>query len=210
MIMEGQRSPEFLSILREMNLNCPDGKPLFWVGKLQFKNLSQVCGPDFMQAFCEETSRTDFQHFFYGGGPGVAEGVVSELKSRHPTLQIAGFYEPPFRPLSPREDIAVVKQINESGADIVWVCLGCPKQELWMYKHRHVLPGKVILAVGQAFDIVAGVKRRAPAPIRAIGLEWLYRLAHEPKRLFGRYAKTNSAFLVFVILDFLNLRKRRS
>jgi N-acetylglucosaminyldiphosphoundecaprenol N-acetyl-beta-D-mannosaminyltransferase len=207
MIMEGHRRPEFLSALREMDLNCPDGKPLSWIGKARSKKISQVSGPDFLEAFSAESLPTGFRHFFYGGGAGVARAVLLELQSRHPELQGAGYFEPPFRQLTPEEDEAVVRQINESGADVVWVCLGCPKQEQWMYDHRHRLHCSVVLAVGQAFDIVAGTKRRAPKLMRTLGLEWLYRLMQEPRRLFIRYASTNIAFLYLVLLDSLSSRK---
>jgi N-acetylglucosaminyldiphosphoundecaprenol N-acetyl-beta-D-mannosaminyltransferase len=156
-----------------------------------------------MSLFCEETADLGYRHFLYGGGKGIAEKTAGELSHRYPGLQMVGQYTPPFRELTWQEDEDVCQLINDSGADIVWVCLGCPKQEKWILEHRDRLNAKVILAVGQAFDILAGVKPRAPKLFRRIGMEWLYRLAQEPGRLWKRYLFTNVLFVTWMMLCLL-------
>jgi N-acetylglucosaminyldiphosphoundecaprenol N-acetyl-beta-D-mannosaminyltransferase len=207
MLTEGHSRRDFLSILRETDLNCADGMPLVWVGKHRLEKVSQVCGPDFFEEFFATTATSNIKHFFYGGADGVAGKVVSELRARYSSIQIAGTYTPPFRTLTDEEDEAIVQQINDSGADMVWVCLGCPKQERWMYQHRNRLRASVILAVGQAFDVFAGVKQRAPAEFRTSGLEWLYRAFKDPKRLIGRYLVSNTMFLLLMMAEFLKRRQ---
>jgi N-acetylglucosaminyldiphosphoundecaprenol N-acetyl-beta-D-mannosaminyltransferase len=195
MLTEAYWNPSFLSALRQMDMNCPDGMPLVWIGKLKGNSLKRVAGPDFMPAFCSATASKGYRHFFYGGKPGVAEKAIARLRKASPGLQVAGWYCPPFGEMSREEDDRVVQLINDSAADIVWVCLGCPKQEVWGIEHRDRLNARIILSVGLAFDIVAGLKGRAPWLLRASGLEWLYRMLTEPKRLAGRYLLSNSTFL---------------
>jgi N-acetylglucosaminyldiphosphoundecaprenol N-acetyl-beta-D-mannosaminyltransferase len=173
--------------------------PLVWLGKLKRRAIGRVAGPDFMPAFCAATAAKSYRHFFYGGLPGVAERVIANLKKATPGLQIAGSYSAPFRDLDVEEDSEGIRAINESGADIVWICLGCPKQELWMWQHRHQLKAGALLSVGMAFDIVAGTKKRAPKLLRNNGMEWFYRLMVEPRRLMGRYFSSNFTFLYLLL-----------
>jgi len=204
MLVEARLNPAFGDILHHTDLNCPDGSPLSWIGTaLHGAHVSQVAGPDFMLLFCEQTASQGYRHFLYGGGEGIAEKTAHELVRRYPGIQIAGQYTPPFRQLTGQEDEHLCKQINESGADIVWVCLGCPKQERWILEHRDLLNVKVILAVGQAFDIVAGVRPRAPKLFRRLGMEWAYRLIQEPGRLGKRYLVTNSLFIAWILPNLL-------
>jgi N-acetylglucosaminyldiphosphoundecaprenol N-acetyl-beta-D-mannosaminyltransferase len=156
-----------------------------------------------MPLFCEQTANQGYRHFLYGGGEGIAQKTARELVRRYPSIQIAGEYSPPFRQLSRQEDEQVCRQINDSGADIVWVCLGCPKQEKWILEHRDLLNAKVILAVGQAFDILAGVRPRAPERFRRFGMEWAYRLIQEPGRLWKRYLFTNTLFMTWMFQSLL-------
>jgi len=205
MVVEARLKPEFGDILRQTDLNCPDGSPLSWIGAaLHGGRVSQVAGPDFMPQFCEQTANQDHRHFLYGGGEGVAEKTAHELLRRYPAIQIAGHYSPPFRQLTEEEDEQVCRQINESGADVVWVCLGCPKQEKWIAEHRDLLNAKVVIAVGQAFDILAGVRPRAPKLFRRLGMEWAYRLIQEPGRLWKRYLFTNVLFITWMIPRFIH------
>ena len=200
MVVEARLKPEFGNILRQTDLNCPDGRPLSWIGTALYGDqVSQVAGPDFMPQFCEQTAKHGYRHFLYGGGEGIAEMTGRELLRRYPGIQIAGQYSPPFRDLTRQEEKEVCRQINESGADIVWVCLGCPKQEKWILEHRDLLNAKVVLAVGQAFDILAGVRPRAPKLFRRLGMEWAYRLSQEPGRLWKRYLVTNALFVVWML-----------
>jgi N-acetylglucosaminyldiphosphoundecaprenol N-acetyl-beta-D-mannosaminyltransferase len=200
MVVEARLRPEFGDILRQTDLNCPDGSPLSWIGSaLHGDEVSQVPGPEFMPLFCEQTANGSHRHFLYGGGPRIAEKAALELTRHYPGIQIAGYYSPPFRQLTPEEDEQICGQINQSGADIVWVCLGCPKQEKWIVEHRDRLNAKVVLAVGQAFDIVAGVRPRAPRFFRKFGMEWAYRLIQEPRRLSKRYLFMNALFIAWML-----------
>jgi len=200
MLTEAHKSPGLFRALEETDMKCPDGMPLVWIGKLKGRDISRVAGPDFMPAFCAATAAKGYRHFFYGGQPGVAERVIANLKKVSPGLEIAGWCSPPVRDLGSEEDIEGVRAINESGADVVWICLGCPKQELWMWQHRDRLRVGVLLSVGMAFDIVAGVKKRAPKLLRNCGLEWFYRLVVEPRRLIGRYFCSNLAFIYLLLV----------
>jgi N-acetylglucosaminyldiphosphoundecaprenol N-acetyl-beta-D-mannosaminyltransferase len=211
MVVEARADKQLHRMLKETNLNCPDGKPLAWIGRfLGHNKISQVSGPDFMPLLCEESRDLGSSHFLYGGAPGVAERAAAALSSSYPGIQIAGTYTPPFRPLTAQEDDLICQQINDSGADLVWVCLGCPKQERWMYEHRDRLNVKVLLGVGQALDVIAGIKKRAPVWMRRMGLEWLYRLSSEPGRLWKRYLTTNCLFVIWFLLDAAGLKARHS
>jgi N-acetylglucosaminyldiphosphoundecaprenol N-acetyl-beta-D-mannosaminyltransferase len=192
-----------------MDMNCPDGMPLVWLGKMKGNSVSRVCGPEFMPAFCAASASKGYRHFFYGGREGVAEKVAAQLKKESPDLQIAGTFCPPFRELSAEEDLAIVRRINESGADIVWVCLGCPKQEYWISDHQSRLKAGLLLSVGMAFDTISKERQRAHPILRAIGLEWLYRVISEPRRMVGRYYRSNSLFLRLLVREFI-LGKRHN
>lgn len=208
MAVEAQLKPSFRRSLRAMDLNCPDGAPIFWLARKQHgRRVAKIAGPEFMPLFCEQSVALGHRHFLYGGTEGTAEEACAALRERYPGIQIAGHYCPPFRPLTADERVAVANTINESGADVVWVCLGCPKQEQWMSDMRDHLQAKVVLAVGQAFDIVAGRTHRAPALLRHCGAEWAYRLAKEPRRLWKRYLVTNVLFLLFAVRDGLDQRR---
>lgn len=207
MLTEGYRSVSFHTIHRQMDLNCPDGMPLVWLGRLRGKQVARVCGPDFMLAFFANTFHNDLRHYFYGGKEGVSERLIAKLKIQNPSIQVAGCFVPPFRAISSEEDTAIVNRINESGADIVWVSLGCPKQEIWIHEHRDKLDAPVLIAVGLAFDIIAGDKMRAPKFLRDVGLEWFYRLLQEPQRLGSRYLKSNSLFL-YMLFQSMFLRSK--
>jgi N-acetylglucosaminyldiphosphoundecaprenol N-acetyl-beta-D-mannosaminyltransferase len=148
-----------------------------------------------MLACCQASVARGYRHYFYGGAPGVAERLSERLKARFPGLQVVGTYSPPFRPDVSLEDTAVMDRINAAGADIVWVGLSTPKQEVWMYQHRPHLTAPVLIGVGAAFDFHAGVKRQAPRWMQRSGLEWLFRLTQEPRRLWRRYSRNNTRFL---------------
>lgn len=200
MAVEAQLRPAFRSRLQEMDLNCADGAPIFWlVRRVHGTRAAKISGPEFMPRFCEQSVALGHRHFVYGGAEGVAEDAAAALRQRFPGIQIAGHYCPPFRTLNEEERVAVIAAINTSGADVVWVCLGCPKQEQWMSEMRDHLQAKVVLAVGQAVDILAGRTQRAPAFVSRFGGEWAYRLAKEPRRLWKRYLVTNMLFTLFVL-----------
>jgi N-acetylglucosaminyldiphosphoundecaprenol N-acetyl-beta-D-mannosaminyltransferase len=200
MLVESVLSKEFSEMLRKADFNFPDGMPLVWLGQRASKGeVARVCGPDFMPAFCKQTAHLGYRHFFYGGAPGTAEAVITALQKEIPDLKVAGCYCPPFRPLTPEEDKDVCARINASRADLVWVCLGCPRQERWIADHRGKLNAPVLLAVGAAFDFTAGRMTRAPKFVREHGLEWLHRLVKDPGRLWRRYLIYNAFFLYLLL-----------
>jgi N-acetylglucosaminyldiphosphoundecaprenol N-acetyl-beta-D-mannosaminyltransferase len=152
---------------------------------------------------CEYSIGRAYSHFLYGGGPEVPEKLAEELKDRFPGLKVAGTCSPPFRELTPDEDEGVIEMINDSGAQIVWIGLSTPKQEKWMSAHSKKLKAPVLIGVGAAFDIHSGLKPQAPMWMRSSGLEWLFRLATEPKRLWRRYAINNPMFVALAARQLL-------
>jgi N-acetylglucosaminyldiphosphoundecaprenol N-acetyl-beta-D-mannosaminyltransferase len=207
-VMEAQHDSAFKAELNGADLVVPDGMPLVWLGRLNGHNLARrVYGPEFMMAFCEKTQGRGYRHFFYGGKPGVAEKLASVLSKRFAGFQVAGIYAPPFRLLTPEEDDAVVREIGQAAPDVVWIGLSTPKQEHWMNEHRNRLNVSVLVGVGAAFDIHTGELRQAPRWMREHGLEWLFRLSLEPRRLWRRYIVYGSQFLFWIALEQLGLRK---
>ena len=186
----------------------PDGMPLVWLGRAAGHPVERVCGPDFMPALIERGIASGRRHYFYGGEPGVPEALAERLAERYPGLHVAGTYSPPFRALSPAEEDEVVARINAARPDYVWVGLGTPKQDLWLATHRARLDASALLAVGAAFDFLAGRRRRAPRWMQRSGTEWIYRLATEPRRLGSRYTRVNARFLRLVIADRLRRNPR--
>lgn len=171
----------------------PDGKPLsVYSRKHGFPEAERVTGPDLMLEFFGRDN--GLKHYFYGSTPETLAMLRGKLQREYPKLQIAGMVSPPFQKLSPEEDEAQIKKINESGADMIWVGLGAPKQENWMYEHKDQVCG-VMIGVGAGFDYHAGNIKRAPAWMQKLSLEWLYRLLQDPKRLFKRYLITNTRYL---------------
>ncbi len=171
----------------------PDGKPLsVYSRKHGFSDAERVTGPDLMlELFARDNG---LRHYFYGSSEQTLEMLREKLKEKYPDIAIAGMVSPPFRALSEAEDEAAIQAINESGADIIWVGLGAPKQENWMYEHKDKVNG-VMIGVGAGFDYHAGNIKRAPAWMQKMSLEWLYRLMQDPKRLFKRYLVTNTRYL---------------
>jgi N-acetylglucosaminyldiphosphoundecaprenol N-acetyl-beta-D-mannosaminyltransferase len=205
-VMESWRDEELRRVHNSAGLVTPDGMPLVWLSRqMGFCQVERVYGPDLMLAVCEHSAKRGHSQFFYGGAPGVAETLASRLQSRFPGLRVAGVYSPPFRALSPEEDAAVVECINAAAPDLVWVGMSTPKQERWMSEHRAELKAAVLIGVGAAFDFHAGLKRQAPRWMQNSGLEWLFRLVSEPRRLWRRYLVNNPWFLWLVFLQ--NLRK---
>ena len=193
MLTEGADDPRILAALCE-DLVFPDGMPLVWTARLRGRKTERICGPDMLPALASATAGTGLGHFFYGGADGVPEALAARLTEQYPALTVAGGYSPPFRALTPQEDAEIIERINASGASFVWVGLGMPKQELWVIDHQADLRAPVLLAVGAAFDFSAGTTPRAPRWMQRAGLEWLFRLLTEPRRLAKRYAVTNTQF----------------
>lgn len=192
---------EYRKVQNSAFLALPDGSPLALVQRLRgYKEAEQVPGPDLMPALWKETENMDISHYFYGSTQETIDALHTQLQEKYPLLKIAGMESPPFRPLSEEEDREVIQRINNSGASIVWVGLGAPKQEKWMYEHQDRI-NALMLGVGAGFDFHAGMVKRAPLWMRKHYLEWLYRLVQDPGRLWKRYVGTNSKFLMLSIKD---------
>jgi N-acetylglucosaminyldiphosphoundecaprenol N-acetyl-beta-D-mannosaminyltransferase len=199
-VMEARRDPELRRIHNASGLTTPDGMPMVWAGhRAGVRHMQRVYGPDLMLAVCALAAERGWSSYFYGGGPGVPELLAERLTARFPGLRVAGTWSPPFRPLTAEEDQAIVERINRSGADLVWVGLSTPKQERWMAAHAGRLEAKALLGVGAAFDIHAGLLPQAPLWMQRSGLEWLYRLGREPRRLWRRYLRNNPRFVVEIL-----------
>jgi N-acetylglucosaminyldiphosphoundecaprenol N-acetyl-beta-D-mannosaminyltransferase len=194
--MESWRDPALRQIHNAAGLVTPDGMPLVWMAqRLGFRNVRRVYGPELMRRMTAISARHGFRNYYYGGRPGTPERLRSALLRAHPGLQVAGTFSPPFGAVSEAEDDAIVRRINATRPDIVWVGLSTPKQERWMASHIGRLNASVLVGVGAAFDFLAGDKRQAPAWMQRNGLEWLFRMASEPRRLAGRYIRNNPAFI---------------
>ncbi len=195
-VVECQRDPELLEIHRRAGMVTPDGMPLVWLGRRTgFRHMTRVCGRDLMSEVCRVSVTRGWRHFLYGGEPGVAELLADRLCQRYPGIRIVGTWCPPFRPLTEREKEQVAVFIHGARPDIVWVGLSTPKQERWMAEMAPRLRVPVLVGVGAAFDFLSGRKPEAPRWMQQSGLEWLFRLATEPRRLWRRYLINNTAFL---------------
>jgi N-acetylglucosaminyldiphosphoundecaprenol N-acetyl-beta-D-mannosaminyltransferase len=204
-VTEAQHDALFKHILNSADLVVPDGMPLVWLGRHNGHVLARrVYGPELMETFCR-TAGAKYRHFFYGGVPEVPILLTKLLKSKFGT-QAVGNYSPPFRELSKDEDEELVALIDAARPDVLWVGLSTPKQERWMHEHRPKLRVPVVIGVGAAFDINSGRVRQAPVWMREHGLEWLFRLLREPRRLWRRYLIYGSEFVWNVTAELLSLR----
>lgn len=195
-VVTARGDPAFRRVVEECDLATPDGMPVAWaLRRLGYRQQLRINGPDLMWRYCAEAERLGQAPFFFGGTEETLRRIEARLRAAFPALRIAGLHAPPFRPLTEDEDHAVVERINASGAAVVFVGLGCPKQEKWMAAHRGRIRA-VMIGVGAAFDYHAGLVPRAPAWMQNAGLEWLHRLCSEPRRLWRRYLVTNTLFVV--------------
>jgi len=195
-IMEAQRDPALRGILNRSFLCAPDGMPTVWVGRLRgHRKMRRVYGPDLMLAMCRRSVACGYRHFLYGGGPGTVERLSRRLQRLAPGIEIAGTYTPPFRPLSSAEQEDLIARVAETRPDIVWVGLSTPKQERFMAQMLSRLDTHLMVGVGAAFDIHAGLRHDAPVWMKNCGLQWLHRLFQEPRRLWKRYLFNNPAFI---------------
>lgn len=203
-LTEAQHDSGFKLILNSAGLVVPDGMPLVWLGRLRGHKLARrVYGPELMVTFFESAARKGFRHFLYGGAPGIPERLAENLQKRFPGTIITGTYSPPYRALTGEEDSEAIKMVNDAKPDVIWVGLSTPKQERWMYEHRDIIQAPVMIGVGAAFDINAGMKKQAPQWMREHGFEWLFRLLQEPRRLWRRYLVNGSQFLFYVARDLI-------
>lgn len=200
----GVHDPDYGAVLEKMDVVCPDGMPVVW--KLN-QGLSageraaeRVSGPDLMEALVRANAAyPELRHFLLGGDEEMLEVLGAVLKRKHPGFHLAGAYSPPFRSWTEEDRRGMREAIASSGANVVWVGLGCPKQERWMAEQKELLPPAVYVGVGAAFAFHAGTVKRAPRWMQRNGLEWLYRIYREPGRLLRRYLKHNSLFVWYVL-----------
>jgi N-acetylglucosaminyldiphosphoundecaprenol N-acetyl-beta-D-mannosaminyltransferase len=207
-VVRCQKDPELRSIHNRAFLVTPDGMPLVWALKhAGHLESGRVYGPDLMLSVFEAGRSKGLRHFLYGATPKTLEQLQARLLGRFPEAQITGCYAPPFHEPSPQQEADIADRINRSGADIVWVGLSSPKQELWMARMRDRLEASMLIGVGAAVDFHAGVRRQAPKIIQRSGFEWAFRLLCEPRRLWRRYAFVVPTFLSLTALQRLGLRK---
>lgn len=201
------RDREYRRIQNSAAMALPDGQPLSIVSRRRgYARAQRVPGPDLMPAILDLSQEKGYTHYFYGSTEHTLEQLRWELLVRFPKLRIAGMYAPPFREMTPEEDEEAVRRINASGADFVWVALGAPKQEKWMYAHRDRVNG-LMIGVGAAFDFIAGTVKRAPMWMQKLCMEWLFRIMQDPRRMLPRYLSTNFAFLYYVSRENRALRE---
>ncbi len=211
-VMAAQEDAELRSAVLGADFTVPDGQPLVWALRAFGHRLpSRVYGPTLMEKTLERGARTGLRFYLYGGRDGDAQALAEltrKLRARFPGVQIVGGWAPVFRALTDEEADEVAADINASGADVVWVGLGVPRQEKWMATMRARLTAPVLIGVGAAFDFHAGLVPQAPAWIQCMGMEWAFRLAHEPRRLWRRYARYNPRFIVGFARQWVRLRRR--
>jgi len=198
-VMESQTDPELRSIHNRSGLTTPDGMPMVWSGRWAGGDISRVYGPELMLAVLSRAVERGWSSYFLGAQPDVIESLLAVLRARVGDLKVAGWACPPFREIEDEETAALVRSINETGPDIVWVALGTPKQERWMAAQRDVLEAPVLVGVGAAFALLSGAVPQAPRWLRRAGLEWLFRLAVEPRRLWRRYVLGVPRFAVALL-----------
>ena len=207
-VSEAQKDEALREIFNRALLVTPDGMPMVWMGKLQReKSIQRVYGPDLMLNLCEHSPAAGFRHFLYGGVPGVAEDLRRKLQTRFPGLEVVGTYTPPFRRLNDHELSDLQQMVRGTRPDFFWVGLSTPKQERFMAQHLGILPeAKILIGVGAAFDLLTGRVRQAPPSMQRLGLEWVFRLSQEPKRLWKRYLINNPLFVARAAAQLLGLR----
>lgn len=203
-IMECVNDPTLLPILNEADMVTPDGMAIVWLLQLKgFKETRRVYGPDLLMAACHHGIEKNWKHFFYGGEPGVAQKLADTLKKQIPNLKVADTYSPPFGRSSSAEENSLIEMLNSSGADILWVGMSSPWQEVWMHENRDKINIPIMVGVGAAFDFLSGAKTQAHKWIQRIGMEWLFRLIKEPKRLWPRY-KQYPRFVFLVLQELVH------
>jgi N-acetylglucosaminyldiphosphoundecaprenol N-acetyl-beta-D-mannosaminyltransferase len=203
-VMEAQRCAELCTIYEHSLMTVPDGMPLVWVGHMQgHATMERVAGPDLMLQIFAEPRFADLTHFLYGGEPGVAEELRIRLQRQFPQAHIVGTYTPPFRELNPEEEAELLVTIGEVQPDVIWVGIGCPRQEIFMARYLDRLETRLIFGVGAAFDYHTGRIRDCAPWIKRAGLQWLHRLLQDPRRLWKRYLRNNPVFVWRVVLQML-------
>lgn len=201
-LVDARRDPLYAAAVNGAGMVTPDGMPVVWLARSRgCKDIARTYGPDLMLEVCNHGQELGLRHFFYGGTEATLQKLQLKLLRDYPQIKIVGSYAPAFRAQVCQEDQGIIDRINNSSADIIWVGLGSPKQDLWMQLHRPLLHASVIVGAGAAFDFCSGAKPQAPRWMQGCGLEWFFRLCCEPGRLWKRYLIGNSLFLFFLIRD---------
>jgi len=209
MFVEAYRDEDFSEVIRKADIVTPDGKPLTWGMRLLYGiRQERVAGSDILPDLIKKSEEQGLSAFFYGGSQEMLNETENFLRKNHPGFKLAGLYSPPFRALTETENQDVINRINESDADIVMVVLGCPKQEKWMASMKGKI-NAVMIGIGGALPLLIGMQRRAPRWMQNMGMEWIFRLAIEPRRLFKRYAVTNPIFVYVMFREYLRLKFQR-
>jgi N-acetylglucosaminyldiphosphoundecaprenol N-acetyl-beta-D-mannosaminyltransferase len=211
-VMVAQHDPELMAAFQGAQvLNVPDGRPLVWaLGMLGADLPDRVYGPELTDRYCARAAQAGYRIWLYGGHtPQALDQLAAALERRHPGIEIAGRWSPPHRPLTAEEEREIAARINADRPDVVWVGIGVPKQEKWMARMRPLLDAPVLAGVGAAFDFLAGRKRQAPPWMQRRGLEWLFRLTQEPRRLLVRYLRYNPAFVAAFARQYARERRAR-
>lgn len=209
MLMESRWNESLRNVLEKADLTTPDGMPIVWVMRsLGIQDQERVAGLDIFRSVCQKAAEKNISVYLLGSTQDVLSKMKNRLENEFSALKVVGIESPPFRPLTKVEDIKLIERINESGAGITFVSLGCPKQECWMQEHLGKI-NSVMIGVGAVFPVYAGEKKHAPKWVRESGLEWSYRLLQEPRRLFGRYFKTIPPFIWLALQQVSTETKRQ-
>lgn len=210
-IIDCQDSAPYRDIVNAAGLVTPDGMPLVWLGRAKgHRDLERTYGPDLMLALCDYSQQRGYKHYFYGGTSVSLQRLSLRLKTQFPDLKILGAYAPGRLEINAMEEDEVIRQINALQPDILWIGLGSPKQDYWMARHRGKLDVPVLIGSGAAFDFLSGTKPQAPRWMQRSGLEWLFRLGCEPRRLWRRYLIGNSRFVFLLLRELFGARIKTS
>lgn len=210
-IVDCQSDPAYRDVINQAGMTTPDGMPLVWLGRSRGKKqMARTYGPDLMKEVCGYGLTYGLRHYFYGGTAEGNQRLIARLSEQFPGLVIAGSCAPGILKIKERESSLMIESINKARPDVLWVGLGSPKQDYWMNLHRSLLDVPVIIGVGAAFDFLAGVKKQAPRWMQRSGLEWLFRLCCEPRRLWRRYLVGNSKFIWLVLTSWIRPRQSES
>jgi N-acetylglucosaminyldiphosphoundecaprenol N-acetyl-beta-D-mannosaminyltransferase len=208
-VMECRQDKKVLESVNSASVVTPDGMPVVLMGRLKgHRNVRRVYGPDLMLEVLRISEKKGYKNYFYGSSAQVLLRIKEKLINNFSGLKVSGSFSPPFRKLSVSEDHEIVQMINNADPDILWVGLGSPKQDIWMYEHRDKLNARVMVGVGAAFDFFAETKKQAPVFMRKAGLEWLFRLVSEPARLWKRYIIGNPVFLFLACKELLAEKRK--
>ncbi|MCK9544141.1 MAG: WecB/TagA/CpsF family glycosyltransferase [Novosphingobium sp.] len=204
-VINAFESEYYNNVMNKCDISLPDSVPFLWIGRLLKYPLFKRCGIEeiMLNIFSQSEKGKNYRHYFYGNTNEVLDKLEKKLKNTYPKIIIAGMYSPPFRELSNYEEKKIIQKINSSNPDFLWVSLGCPRQEKWLYDHKNVLNPMIGAGAGAVFNFLAGETSKAPRFIQYLGLEWIYRLLNDPKKLAKRYCIKYTKFVLLFLIDFL-------